>query len=128
MSDRITLKKMVFVGHHGLTAEERSRPQPLEVDVELHLNLQPAGLNDDITKTADYGRAYDICRELVESTNFMLLEAIAEGIAQELLAAFAIDRVAVRIRKTQVPITGLLDHAEVEIWRDRPGRGLRRKR
>jgi dihydroneopterin aldolase len=128
MTDRITLQKMVFVGHHGLTEEERLRPQPLEVDVELHLNLQPAGLDDDIAKTADYGRAYDICRELVESTNFMLLEAIAEGIAQELLAAFAIDRVAVRIRKTQVPITGLLDYAEVEILRARPGRRLRRSR
>lgn len=52
----------------------------------------------------------------------MLLEAIAEGIAQELLAAFRIDQVVVRIRKTQVPITGLLDHAEVEIARARSGR------
>jgi 7,8-dihydroneopterin aldolase/epimerase/oxygenase len=126
MTDRITLRRMVFVGHHGLTEEERSRPQPLEVDVELHLNLQPAGLDDDITRTADYGRAYDVCRELVESTNFMLLEAIAEGIAQELLAAFRVDRVVVRIRKTQVPITGLLDHAEVEITRARSGRRIAR--
>ena len=126
MTDRITLRRMVFVGHHGLTEQERSRPQPLEVDVELYLNLQPAGVDDDITHTVDYGHAFEICREIVEATNFKLLEAIAEGMAQELLAAFPpVAQVAVRVRKVQLPLTGTLDHAEIEIVRARP-RGRRR--
>lgn len=126
MTDRITLRRMVFVGHHGLTEQERSRPQPLEVDVELYLNLQPAGVDDDIAHTVDYGHAFEICREIVEATNFKLLEAIAEGMAQELLAAFPpVAQVAVRVRKVQLPLTGTLDHAEIEIVRARP-RGRRR--
>jgi 7,8-dihydroneopterin aldolase/epimerase/oxygenase len=126
MTDRITLRRMVFVGHHGLTEAERARPQPLEVDVELHLNLQPAGVDDDIARTADYGHAFQVCREIVEATNFQLLEAIAEGIAQELLTAFPqVGQTVVRVRKLQLPLMGTLDHAEIEIVRGRRGRGPR---
>jgi 7,8-dihydroneopterin aldolase/epimerase/oxygenase len=127
MTDRITLRRMVFVGHHGLTDRERARPQPLEVDVELHLDLRPAGVDDDIARTVDYGHAFEVCREIVEATNFKLLEAVAEGIAQELLAAFPlVEQAVVRVRKVQLPISGTLDHAEIEIVRARPGRRRRR--
>ena len=119
MSDRIVLKSMRFTGRHGLTDDERARPQPFEVDVELLTNLQPAGVDDDIAQTVDYGQVFQICRELVEATNFKLLEAIAEGIAHEILTAMPVVEVGVRVRKIDVPIEGQLDYAEVEIWRAR---------
>jgi dihydroneopterin aldolase len=119
MTDRIVLKGMRFSGRHGLTEEERSNPQPFEVDVELLTNLQPAGVDDDIDKTVDYAHVYEICRELVEATNFKLLEAIAEGIAHEILTAMPVAEVGVRVRKLQVPLDGRLDYAGVEIWRTR---------
>jgi dihydroneopterin aldolase len=119
MTDRIVLKGMRFSGRHGLTEEERSNPQPFEVDVELLTNLQPAGVDDDIDKTVDYAQVYEICRELVEATNFKLLEAIAEGIAHEILTAMPVAEVGVRVRKLQVPLDGRLDYAGVEIWRTR---------
>jgi dihydroneopterin aldolase len=119
MTDRIVLKGMRFSGRHGLTDEERGRAQPFEVDIELLTNLQPAGVEDDIEKTIDYAQVYEICRELVEATNFKLLEAIAEGIAHEILTAMPVAEVGVRVRKLQVPIEGRLDYAGVEIWRTR---------
>lgn len=119
MTDRIVLKGMRFSGRHGLTEDERSSPQPFEVDVELLTNLQPAGVDDDIDKTVDYAQVYEICRELVEATNFKLLEAIAEGIAHEILTAMPVAEVGVRVRKLQVPLDGRLDYAGVEIWRTR---------
>jgi dihydroneopterin aldolase len=119
MSDRIVLKSMRFMGRHGLTDDERSRPQPFEVDVELVTNLQPAGVDDDIAQTVDYAQVFEICRELVEATNFKLLEAIAEGIAHEILTAVPVAEVGVRVRKPEVPIEGQLDYAGVEIWRAR---------
>jgi dihydroneopterin aldolase len=128
MTDRVVLRRMIFVGRHGLTDAERAKPQPFEVDVELLLNLQPAGVDDDISKTVDYAQAFEICREVVESTNFRLIEAVAEGIAHELLTAFPVAEVGVRVRKPQVPIAGTLDHAEVEIWRARSGAPSRRRR
>ncbi len=128
MTDRIVLRRMTFMGRHGLTDEERADAQPFEVDVEMLADLQPAGMDDDIEKTIDYGRAFEICREVVESTNFRLLEAIAEGIAHELLTELALTQVGVRVRKLRVPVSGSLQYAEVEIWRARRRRRARRGR
>jgi 7,8-dihydroneopterin aldolase/epimerase/oxygenase len=111
---------MQFQGRHGYYDHEMTTPQPFEVDVELLLNLQPAGLDDDLTKTVDYGEVYNATRQIVESTSFRLLEALAEAISHELLADFSIDEVGVRIRKPAVKLAGPLDHASVEIWRRRP--------
>jgi len=111
---------MQFMGRHGYYDHEMTATQPFEVDVELLLNLQPAGLDDDLARTVDYAEVYRAIRQIVESTSFRLLEALAEAISHELLADFAIDEVGVRIRKPAVQLGGPLDHASVEIWRRRP--------
>ena len=81
------------MGTHGVNEEEQLNPQPFEVDVELALDLQPAGLSDDLERTIDYSKVFDTCRQIVESTRFNLIEALAEAIAHELLAGFAADEV-----------------------------------
>ncbi|MET1232927.1 MAG: dihydroneopterin aldolase [Candidatus Limnocylindrales bacterium] len=127
MSDRIVLSRMRFDGRHGVSDEERATLQPFEVDVELYLDLQPAGTDDDLARTVDYGQVFDLCRDLVEATNFRLLETIAEGIAHEILAAHRVTEVVVRVRKLRVPVSGTLDHAEVEIRRTRSTANRRRR-
>ncbi len=122
MSDRIVLRNMQFSGRHGYYEHELENPQPFEVDVELVLNLQPAGVDDDLEKTIDYGRVYAIARQIVESTSFRLLEGIAEAISHEILAAFEVTEVGVRVRKPKVQLGGPLDYAAVEIWRRRSER------
>lgn len=107
-------------GRHGWYDHELETPQPFEVDVELLLNLQPAGIEDDLERSVDYGRVYEVVRPIVESTSFRLLEALAEAISHELLAGFPpVDEVGVRVRKPGVQLGGPLDHAGVEIWRRR---------
>jgi len=122
VSDRIVLRNMRFNGRHGYYEHELETPQPFEVDVELVLNLQPAGVDDDLGKTVDYGRVYSIARQIVESTSFRLLEAIAEAIGHEILTEFEVTEVGVRVRKPMVQLGGPLDYAAVEIWRGRPER------
>lgn len=113
---------MVFHGRHGFYDHEQRNPQPFEVDLELRLNLQPAGVEDDLERTVDYGRAFEVTRQIVESTTFRLLEALAEAISHEVLTNFPlVDEVGVRIRKPQVALGGRLDWSGVEIWRRRPG-------
>jgi dihydroneopterin aldolase len=116
--DRIHLAGMRFAGHHGNTAEERELVQPFIVDVSLELDLAPAGRSDDLADTVDYSAIYRRVRELVESTSFHLLEALAELVAATLLRDDArIEAVDVRIRKPRVQLGGPLDAAEVEIHR-----------
>ena len=117
MSDRIVLSSMRFEGRHGVDEEERSLPQLIEVDVELALDLGPAGTSDDLERTIDYSPVIDLCRRVVEERSFRLLEAIAEAIAADILASTTTESVTVRVRKPAVPVDADLDFAGVEITR-----------
>jgi dihydroneopterin aldolase len=118
MSDRIVLSAMVFQGRHGVLEAEQRDAQPFEVDLELALDLRPAGLADDLERTIDYGAVFEMVRHVVESTSYRLIEALAEAIAHDVLARFPTAReVTVRVRKPRVPIDGVLAWAGVEIVR-----------
>jgi dihydroneopterin aldolase len=100
--------------------EEQIQAQPFEVDVEVYLDLGPAGRTDDLSRTVDYRGVFEICRAVVEGPSCRLLEALAERIAARLLAAFelaGVSEVVVRVRKPRVSLPGPLDHAAVEITR-----------
>jgi len=119
VTDRIVLRGMRFEGRHGLLEAEQTNAQPFLVDVELLLNLQPAGVEDDISLTVDYREVYATCRQIVESTSFRLVEALAEAIAHELLAALPAAEVGVRVSKPQVDLGGPVEFVGVEVWRTR---------
>ena len=124
MSDRIVLTNMVFPGRHGVGEEERASSQPFEVDVEMVRDLRAAGLADDLALTVDYGEVFRICRTVVEGPSKHLIEALAEEIAERVLALGpepGVTEVIVRVRKPAVPLAGMLDHAGVEIVRCRSG-------
>jgi len=120
MPDRILLDGMVFQARHGVHDREKVNAQRFEVDVELLLDLQPAGLEDDLARTLDYGRVYETVRTIVESTTFNLIEALAEAIAHELLSDFpGLEEVTVRVRKPEVQLGGPLRFAGVQVRRRR---------
>ena len=119
MTDRIILEGMRFQGTHGVHEHEQLNPQAFAVDVELALDLRPAGVSDDLTRTVDYSRAFEMCGRIVESTRFRLIEALAEAIAAELLADFEADEVTVRIGKPDVQLGGTFRAVGVEIRRGR---------
>jgi dihydroneopterin aldolase len=112
---------MQFQGRHGYYDHELTTPQAFEVDVELRLDLQPAGVDDDLERTIDYGVVYTAVRGIVETTSFHLLEALAEAISGQVLTDRRVQAVVVRLRKPQVQLGGPLDYAGVEIHRTRDG-------
>ncbi|HJW21018.1 MAG TPA: dihydroneopterin aldolase [Candidatus Limnocylindrales bacterium] len=120
MTDRILLAGMAFQARHGVEDQEKLEPQRFEVDVELLLDLQPAGLEDDLGRTVDYAGVYATVRQIVESTSFNLIEAVAEAIAHEVLTGERrASEIVVRVRKPQVRLGGELAYAGVEIRRTR---------
>lgn len=120
MTDHIYLHGMVFTGRHGVTDDERAEPQPIEVDVELGLDLRPAGTSDELAQTVDYRDVFEVCREAVEERSFRLLEGLAEELAGEILARFTlVEHVSVRAKKPGVPLDGIVEHAGVAIERER---------
>jgi dihydroneopterin aldolase len=120
VTDRIVLAGMTFQARHGVHDWEKVEAQQFDVDLELLLDVQPAGLEDDLGQTVDYGGVYQVTRQVVESTTFNLLEALAEAIAHEVLNGHPrVDEVIVRIRKPGVRLDGPLAYAGVEIRRRR---------
>jgi dihydroneopterin aldolase len=119
MTDRITLQAMRFEGHHGVSADERAFPQPLEVDLVVEADLARAGRTDDVADTIDYGPLIALVGGVVEQGSFRLLEAIAATIADRVLATTPASAVTVRVRKLAVPVDADLDWAQVEIRRER---------
>ena len=70
-------------------------------------------------RTIDYGPVYATVKRIVEGASVRLLEALAEAIADALLADLDVTEVVVRVRKPGVRLGGPLDYAGVEIRRTR---------
>jgi len=119
--DRILLEGMIFHGYHGTLGAERSLGQRFVVDLALYLDLGPAGSNDDLTRTVDYGEAHRRTREIVEGEPVDLTETVAERIAAAMLADHpAVEAVRVKVAKPQVRLSDtVLAGSAVEILRRR---------
>jgi dihydroneopterin aldolase len=103
---------------------EKAEAQRFDVDVELVLDVQRAGLDDDLARTVDYRRVYETTRQIVESTTFNQIEALAEAIAHAVLGGHEqVGEVVVRVRQPDVRLGGPLDYAAVEIRRVRAAEG-----
>ena len=117
--DRIELRDLRVMGHHGLLPEERTRMQPFSVDLEMTADLQPAGMADDLSLTIDYGAIAEAVAAEVAGFSTDLLEAIAERVASRVLALAAgrATSVTVTIRKLRPPVPVDLGSVAVTITR-----------
>jgi 7,8-dihydroneopterin aldolase/epimerase/oxygenase len=113
----VRIAGMRFSGAHGVTVRERERPQSIELDLEITLDIGRATQTDSLADTVDYARLYALCERLVSQQSFALLETLADRIAQMVVGDPKVAEVVVRVRKP-----GLLEGAtpEVEVRRSRP--------
>ncbi len=120
MNGRIHLKNMVFYGYHGELAEENRLGQRFIVDLALSVDMAEAARTDDLKKTVDYVRIYDLCRQVMEHDRVKLLETLAKDLMDRILAEC--DRVAkveITIKKPSVPLKGILDYVAIETSKTR---------
>jgi dihydroneopterin aldolase len=102
--DRITLRGISAVGHHGVFDFEREQGQPFVVDVECVLDLAEAAATDDLERTIDYGALAQSVVDDIEGDPLNLIEALAERIAQTCLRYPAVAGVQVTVHKPQAPM------------------------
>jgi dihydroneopterin aldolase len=107
-----------MAGVVGVLAHEQAQAQPLELDLDISLDLGAAGASDDLGDTVDYGALCAAAEQVVTSTSYALLEALAEHLASTLLSADdRIDTVTVSVRKLRPPVAQQLDTSGVRITR-----------
>jgi 7,8-dihydroneopterin aldolase/epimerase/oxygenase len=112
---RLSLKNMVFYGHHGVYPTEKDLGQRIEVDVDLYSDFSQAGRTDDLATTINYVDIYVIVKDIVEQESYDLIEAMALAISNQIRDAYKPQKVTVRVRKPQPPVGGLIDTVEFEI-------------
>lgn len=118
--DVIELRGLRVAGIVGVLDHERTQPQPLEVDLEVMLDLGAAGESDDLADTVDYGALCAVAEHVVTSTSFALLEALAQRLATSLLDVDErIVEITVWVRKLRPPVAQQLATSGVRLTRSR---------
>lgn len=119
MTDRIELRGLRALGTHGVLPEEKERAQPFEVDLDVELDLRPAGVSDRLEETVDYGALAEAVTAVIVNESHALIEKLAERIAEIVLADPKVSTVSVTVRKLRPPVPVSLDTAAVSISRER---------
>ena len=120
MQNIIRIKKATFYGYHGVRSEEQSVGGKFEADVDIYTDFTKAAKKDSLNETIDYHQVYSFMYHLALEQKYYLIEALANKIADELLVKFErISKVAVRVRKNNPPLGGVVETVEVEVVKDR---------
>ena len=119
--DRIHIRDLHLRCVIGIFDEERRDKQDVIINLTLYADLSAAGKTDRIEDTVDYKAAKKRVIALVEQSSCLLVECLAQRIADVCLEDPRVRRVAVTVDKP-----GALRFARsvaVEIIRDRRNRG-----
>lgn len=122
--DRLSLRGMRFDCIVGLFGHERNTPQPVEIDVTLHLDTRAAAREGRLHHTVDYSRILGELRFIMVAARFKLLESAAEAVAAWLLSPPSADVPRPQIERVDVRLTKLVALSgaaipTIEIHRDR---------
>ena len=86
MNDVIKLTNFRTAGVVGWLAIEQQTPQPIDIELELHLDVSNAADNGDLSQTVDYSAVQSQVVMLVSNGSWRLIESLATGIARLVLA------------------------------------------
>jgi dihydroneopterin aldolase len=117
-ADRIELRGLGLTAVVGVLPEERDRAQPLEIDLDVKVDLSAAGQSDSLEHTVDYGVVCDVIADVAATAQPLLLERLAALVADAVLAVDdRIESVTVSIRKLRPPVPHALTSSGVRLVR-----------
>jgi dihydroneopterin aldolase len=123
--DAILLEGVQVPAALGVSAAERRMRRPVQVDLEVGLDLAEAGRSDRLASTIDYQALYDVVAEVAGGREHKLVEALGENIVAVIFERFAVDWVTIQVRKAK-PVSGVIESAGIRITRKKPGEDTHR--
>ena len=117
--DLIRLTGVRAFGHHGVLDHEKRDGQEFVVDVVLSLDLQPAGVSDELARTVNYAEVAADVVAVVTGPPRDLIETVAEEIAARTLDRPLVEAVEVTVHKPQAPVGVPFGDVEVVVRRER---------
>ena len=99
----LTLTGLRFDANLGILEHEKIDPQPIQVDAELSLGVQPlAPRDDDISHVLDYRRVRQIIIDECTAEHVNLLESLIGKLANRLMQLPGVLGVRVKIAKLEI--------------------------
>ena len=86
--DKITLTDIQAYGYHGVYPEENKNGQEYRISLTFALDTSKARVSDDLKDTVNYASVVDHIVHEVQSTQFKLLERLAEHLVTYILTHF----------------------------------------
>ncbi len=99
MSDKILIQDLLIRGIIGIHDWEREKKQDILINVEMEADCRPAGLSDDFKDAVDYRAVAKSIINLVETSEYFLVEKMAEEIAAICLQNSKVELARVRVEK-----------------------------
>ena len=119
-ADRLAVRGVEAVGHHGVFDFEREQGQDFVVDVRLELPLDRAASSDDVADTVHYGELADRLVAIIGGEPVNLIETLADRLLAACLADDRVRAAEVTVHKPQAPIPHEFADVAVTIRRCRP--------
>lgn len=97
--DKILIKELRARCILGVSQEERREKQEVAINIALHLDLHLPGRTDRFEDAVDYRTIKKRVVEAVENSQFRLVEALSQAIAELCLEYPAVQAVTVEVEK-----------------------------
>ena len=117
--DHIYVNGLRLMALVGVLPHERESMQPLQIDIDLEVDLSEAGVTDNLEDTANYGAISEAIADVVRTSSDTLLERLAARIADRVLHFDHVEVANVLVTKLRPPIPEDLVSSAVRIVRSR---------
>jgi dihydroneopterin aldolase len=99
MNDTVFIEGLTIETVIGIYDWEREIRQRVILDVEMKTDIRLAAQNEDIEHTLNYKAVCDRLVEFIEASEFLLVETMAEEIAQLIMNDFGVSGLMVKVIK-----------------------------
>lgn len=97
--DKLFISGLQFEAMIGVYAEERRVKQTIRVDVEMTVDTKAAIASDRILQAVDYAVLVEHMTQWISTTDFHLVESLADFLALKILSTFPIESVWLKLYK-----------------------------
>lgn len=97
--DKIHVRDLLLRTIIGVDPDERENRQDVIINMTLYVDTRQAGETDKIRHTVNYRSVTKRIIQHVETSDYYLVEALANSIARIVLTEFPVERVRVMVEK-----------------------------
>ncbi|MDW6001817.1 bifunctional dihydroneopterin aldolase/7,8-dihydroneopterin epimerase [Vibrio mangrovi] len=97
--DKVFIEQLVVVTTIGVYDWEQQIKQKLVFDIEMAHDNRPAGKSDDVSDALDYAQVSQQVIQHVENGSFLLIERVAEEVADLIMTTFSVPWLRIRLTK-----------------------------